>query len=78
MAAEEIGATVKTLHIVKEVLIAAPAEVVFQTVLEPHGPMKEMNEMNEINGTSKFIEWCRLAQRGSPAVQLFDNRRAAC
>jgi uncharacterized protein YndB with AHSA1/START domain len=38
MAAEEI----KTLHIVKEVLIAAPVEIVFETVLEPHGPMKEM------------------------------------
>ena len=24
-------------------LIAAPADVVFETVLEPHGPMKEMN-----------------------------------
>src|ERR1700689_2234743 len=39
MGAEEI----KTLHVVKEVLIAAPADVVFETVLEPHGPMKEMN-----------------------------------
>jgi uncharacterized protein YndB with AHSA1/START domain len=39
MVAEEI----KTLHVVKEVLIAAPAEVVFQTVLEPHGPLKDMN-----------------------------------
>src|SRR5205823_14217866 len=43
MGAEEIGSAVKTLHVVKEVLIAAPADVVFQTVLEPHGPMKEMN-----------------------------------
>jgi uncharacterized protein YndB with AHSA1/START domain len=43
MAAEEIESAVKTLHVVKEVLIAAPADVVFQTVLEPHGPMKEMN-----------------------------------
>jgi uncharacterized protein YndB with AHSA1/START domain len=34
---------VKTFRIVKEVLIAAPVEVVFETVLEPHGPMKEMN-----------------------------------
>ena len=43
MGAEEIGSPIKTMHIVKEVLIAAPADVVFQTVLEPHGPMKEMN-----------------------------------
>jgi hypothetical protein len=34
---------IKTLHIVKEVLIAAPVDVVFETVLEPHGPMKDMN-----------------------------------
>jgi uncharacterized protein YndB with AHSA1/START domain len=43
MVAEEIQSPIKTLHIVKEVLIAAPADVVFETVLEPHGPMKEMN-----------------------------------
>jgi uncharacterized protein YndB with AHSA1/START domain len=39
MVAEEF----KTLNIVKEVQIAAPLEIVFQTVLEPHGPMKEMH-----------------------------------
>src|ERR1700691_785948 len=39
MGAEEI----KTLNVVKEALIAAPADVVFETVLEPHGPMKDMN-----------------------------------
>ena len=39
MATEEI----KTLSVVKELLIAAPADVVFETVLEPHGPMKDMN-----------------------------------
>ena len=43
MIAEEIESPIKTLHVVKEVLIAAPADVVFETVLEPHGPMKEMN-----------------------------------
>ena len=43
MVAEEKNSTIKTLHIVKEVLIAAPADVVFQTVLEPHGPMKDMS-----------------------------------
>ena len=39
MATEEI----KTLNVVKEVFIAAPPDVVFETVLEPHGPMKDMN-----------------------------------
>jgi uncharacterized protein YndB with AHSA1/START domain len=39
MGAEEI----KTLHVVKEVQIAAPADVVFETLLEPHGPMKDMS-----------------------------------
>jgi uncharacterized protein YndB with AHSA1/START domain len=43
MIAEETKSTIKTLHVVKEVLIAAPADVVFETVLEPHGPLKEMN-----------------------------------
>jgi uncharacterized protein YndB with AHSA1/START domain len=43
MGIEESGSAIKTLHIVKEVLITAPVEVVFQTLLEPHGPMKEMN-----------------------------------
>ncbi len=43
MVGEDVGSTVKTIHIVKEVLIAAPADVVFQTLLEPHGPMKDLN-----------------------------------
>lgn len=43
MVAEETQPAVKTLHIVQEVLIAAPADVVFQTVLEPQGHMKELN-----------------------------------
>ena len=43
MIAEENDSAIKTFLVVKEVLIAAPAEVVFQTLLEPHGPMKEMN-----------------------------------
>jgi len=42
MIADETQSPIKTLHVVKEVLIAAPADVVFETVLEPHGPMKEM------------------------------------
>jgi uncharacterized protein YndB with AHSA1/START domain len=33
---------IKTLHVVKEVQIDAPADVVFQTLLEPHGPMKDL------------------------------------
>ena len=39
MATEEI----KFLNVLKEVLIEAPPEVVFETVLEPHGPMKDLN-----------------------------------
>src|SRR5277367_3542879 len=39
MASEEI----KSLNVSKEVLIAAPMDVVFETILEPHGPMKEMS-----------------------------------
>src|SRR5581483_10394482 len=43
MVAEETKSAIRTFNVVKEVLIAAPADVVFETVLEPHGPMKEMN-----------------------------------
>jgi uncharacterized protein YndB with AHSA1/START domain len=42
MVTEVIHPSIKTLNIVKEVLIAAPAEIVFQTVLEPQGFMQEM------------------------------------
>ena len=42
MAAEEMN-PIKTLHVVKELQIAAPTEIVFETMLEPHGPMKDMN-----------------------------------
>ena len=34
---------IKTMNIVKETMIAAPAEIVFETVLEPHGSLREMN-----------------------------------
>jgi len=34
---------IQFLNIAKEVQIAAPPEIVFQTILEPHGPMKEMS-----------------------------------
>ncbi len=43
MVAEGIESALKTLHVQKEVQIAAPADVVFETILQPHGPMKEMN-----------------------------------
>jgi len=43
MIAEETQSPIKTLHVVKETLIAAPAAIVFQTILEPHGPMKDLN-----------------------------------
>jgi len=43
MVAEDTLSKLKTLHMVKEVQIAAPADVVFETILEPHGPMKDMN-----------------------------------
>jgi len=43
MTANQTESPIKTLHVVKEVLIAAPADVVFETILEPQGPMKDMN-----------------------------------
>jgi uncharacterized protein YndB with AHSA1/START domain len=42
MIAEATESKIKTLHVVQETLIAAPADIVFETVLEPHGPMKDM------------------------------------
>jgi uncharacterized protein YndB with AHSA1/START domain len=33
---------IKTFTIIKETQIAAPAEIVFETVLEPQGPMKDL------------------------------------
>ncbi len=43
MATDGTESNIKTLHVVKDVQIAASAEIVFQTLLQPHGPMKEMN-----------------------------------
>jgi uncharacterized protein YndB with AHSA1/START domain len=43
MAVEEITTPVRTFRVVKEVTIAAPLDIVFQTILEPHGPMKELS-----------------------------------
>jgi uncharacterized protein YndB with AHSA1/START domain len=44
MVAQTLDSPVKTLHIVKETLIHAPADIVFQTILNPaHGPLKDMN-----------------------------------
>ena len=42
MVADDTATGVRTFQVVKETLIAAPADVVFETVLEPHGPMKDM------------------------------------
>jgi len=42
MVTQESASPIRTLNVVKEVQIAAPAAVVFETLLEPHGPMKEM------------------------------------
>lgn len=43
MVAQANPSTIRTFTIVKELLIAAPAEVVFQSVLEPHGPLQQLN-----------------------------------
>jgi len=43
MIAEETKTAIKVINVVKETLIAAPADIVFETILEPHGPMKDMN-----------------------------------
>jgi uncharacterized protein YndB with AHSA1/START domain len=43
MLTEQSESPIKVLNVVKEVFIAAPADVVFETVLEPHGPLKDMN-----------------------------------
>src|SRR5436309_6963046 len=37
------AAAVQTLHIKKDVLIAAPMDVVFETLLEPRGPLGNMS-----------------------------------
>jgi uncharacterized protein YndB with AHSA1/START domain len=42
MVSEETDSAIKTLNITKEVQIAAPPDVVFQTLLEPQGPMKQL------------------------------------
>ncbi len=43
MIVEEIATPIRTFSVVKETQIAASPDVVFETLLEPHGPMKEMN-----------------------------------
>ncbi len=43
MMTEEAQRTIQTLNVRVERQIAAPIEIVFQTVLEPHGPMSEMS-----------------------------------
>jgi len=42
MVATATERAIETLFIQKETLIAAPIDIVFQTILEPQGPMKEM------------------------------------
>jgi len=38
----KVAAAIQTLNIVKERQIAAPMDVVFETLLEPHGPLAAM------------------------------------
>jgi uncharacterized protein YndB with AHSA1/START domain len=42
MTAAETQRTIQTLYVKKETLIAAPIDVVFETVLEPAGPLADM------------------------------------
>jgi uncharacterized protein YndB with AHSA1/START domain len=42
MMTETAPQAIQVLHVKKDVLIAAPIDVVFETVLEPMGPMAEM------------------------------------
>jgi uncharacterized protein YndB with AHSA1/START domain len=42
MMTEEAQRTIQTLDVRVQRQIAAPIEIVFQTVLEPHGPMADM------------------------------------
>ena len=43
MIAEQQAAAIKTINVVKEIQIAAPPDVVFETLLQSHGPLKSMN-----------------------------------
>jgi hypothetical protein len=42
MAATETQRAIQTIYVKKDVLINAPIDVVFETVLEPAGPLAEM------------------------------------
>jgi uncharacterized protein YndB with AHSA1/START domain len=42
MATTETQRTIQTLYVKKDTLIAAPMDVVFETVLEPAGPLASM------------------------------------
>jgi uncharacterized protein YndB with AHSA1/START domain len=42
MIAEADTQAIQTLCVKKEIEIAAPIDIVFETVLEPHGPMADM------------------------------------
>ena len=41
--AQKLTPEIQTLHVVKERQIAAPIDIVFATLLEPHGPMAGMS-----------------------------------
>jgi uncharacterized protein YndB with AHSA1/START domain len=43
MNKETTEAKINSFSIIKEIFISAPADIVFQTLLEPHGPMKDLN-----------------------------------
>ena len=43
MFPDQSNSPIKTLHVMKETQIDAPPDVVFETILEPHGPMKDLN-----------------------------------
>ena len=42
MTTTEAQRAIQTLNVCDERQIAAPIDIVFETILEPHGPMKEM------------------------------------
>lgn len=43
MIGEATESAIKTLKVVKEIQINAPAEIVWETLFESHGPLKDMN-----------------------------------
>ena len=43
MLTETLPQEIQTLNVKKEIQIAAPLDIVFETVLQPHGPLAEMS-----------------------------------